>query len=519
MKLLIVDDQPATHKGLRLGVDWAQMGIDSVETCQNAMSARLCFKNGPPDILLCDIEMPVENGVEFCSWVRQEGFSTEIIFLTCHSDFIYAKEAVRLGALDYILQPAPYNKIRDIVQKAIDKIDSARNKSLLLDKAQSYIEQKETLNQSIWRGFLNGVLDREAVSKIDELPDINQSAYLVLFQILRWNSTVLSWEASLFSSAFKNFLADVFPKNHFYFMAAHIRKNIYSIVINPLDEGAGESSVAERLSYLCGIYDMYMPCEVACYVSDYIRALDMPASWEKLLKLQRDNVTGKKGIFSPNNSTLKDVAFTKDILKLWSDYLIARNGKLFEEEISAFLDETDKQGMLNSKTLTVFYQDLMHLLYSSLGIEEGGSLNILNNAEAIELSRNAMNSLAEMKSFVHYIAESIRTETAESYQEETVRLIIDYINNNLENCIRKEDIVDVVHLNTDYITKLFKSRTGFTIKSYIIKQKLEAARALLKTTSLSVSYIAVRYGYNNFSHFSSAYKKQFGISSQDERKK
>ncbi len=111
MKLLIVDDQPATLKGLEHGIQWRQLGIEKVISAQNAMEARLVFKKEPPDILLCDIEMPVETGIQLCQWIRQEGHDTKLIFLTCHSEFIYAREAVSLGAIDYILQPAPYAKI------------------------------------------------------------------------------------------------------------------------------------------------------------------------------------------------------------------------------------------------------------------------------------------------------------------------------------------------------------------------------------------------------------------------
>lgn len=82
MKLLVVDDQLITLNGVARMIDWAAEGFDVVDTAQNAMEARLSFSRGVPDVMLCDIEMPVENGVELCKWVRQQGYSTGIIFLT-----------------------------------------------------------------------------------------------------------------------------------------------------------------------------------------------------------------------------------------------------------------------------------------------------------------------------------------------------------------------------------------------------------------------------------------------------
>ena len=50
------------------------------------------------DILLCDIEMPGENGLGLLRWVREQEKEIECIFLTCHAKFAYAQEAIILGS-------------------------------------------------------------------------------------------------------------------------------------------------------------------------------------------------------------------------------------------------------------------------------------------------------------------------------------------------------------------------------------------------------------------------------------
>ena len=94
-----------------------------------------------------------------------------------------------------------------------------------------------------------------------------------------------------------------------------------------------------------------------------------------------------------------------------------------------------------------------------------------------------------------------------------------HIDQNVEKKIRKQDIAETVHLSADYVTRIFKKETGMTIKSYIIQQKMLDAQHLLQTTGLSVSYIAAKLGYSNFSHFSSAYKKQMGLTPMEERER
>ena len=93
-----------------------------------------------------------------------------------------------------------------------------------------------------------------------------------------------------------------------------------------------------------------------------------------------------------------------------------------------------------------------------------------------------------------------------------------FIQEHVYSDIRKDDITNLVHLNSDYVTRIFKKETGYSIKSYIIHEKMLAAKQLLQTTSLSVGSVAMQLGYNNFSHFSAAYKKEFGISPGEEKR-
>ena len=62
---------------------------------------------------MSDIEMPGESGLQLLEWVRNEQMDIACIFLTAHADFTYAKTAMRLDSVDYILQPASYTQIEE----------------------------------------------------------------------------------------------------------------------------------------------------------------------------------------------------------------------------------------------------------------------------------------------------------------------------------------------------------------------------------------------------------------------
>ena len=121
MKLLIVDDQKEIVESLKEDIDWKAIGIDRVYTACSAREAKLQLLDQNIDILLTDIEMPEENGIELFRWVRAREMDLLGIFLTAHPDFKYTKEAIRLGGFDYILQPARYEEIQKAVQEAVWK--------------------------------------------------------------------------------------------------------------------------------------------------------------------------------------------------------------------------------------------------------------------------------------------------------------------------------------------------------------------------------------------------------------
>lgn len=81
MTVLVVDDQINVVNGIVSGVDWAGAGVSKVLHAYNAAMARDILENQPVDILLSDIEMPVEDGLSLLRWVRAaKGFRWSAFF-------------------------------------------------------------------------------------------------------------------------------------------------------------------------------------------------------------------------------------------------------------------------------------------------------------------------------------------------------------------------------------------------------------------------------------------------------
>ena len=84
--------------------------------------------------------------------------------------------------------------------------------------------------------------------------------------------------------------------------------------------------------------------------------------------------------------------------------------------------------------------------------------------------------------------------------------------------ITEKQITGEIHYNMAYITKLFKKRYGMTIGNYVLHQRIEHAKDLLVKDKMSVSDVALKVGYDNFSYFSRLFKKRTGYAPKDYRK-
>lgn len=143
MKLLMVNDEILTVETMKEDIPWEKYGIDEVYVAYDARGGRECVLNHHVDIMLCDIEMPEENGLSLLRWVRENKKEIECIFLTCHASFDYAKEAIGLGCQDYILIPADYEEIGNVILKIVERLMRQRENIKYQEYGKYMLKEKE----------------------------------------------------------------------------------------------------------------------------------------------------------------------------------------------------------------------------------------------------------------------------------------------------------------------------------------------------------------------------------------
>ena len=105
LKVLIVEDEETIRRGIALTIDWGSLNCTVVAEAANGEEGLAAAQRYQPNLIITDIKMPKMDGLEMVRRLRQMGNGAFVIILTAFDTFEYAQNAIRLGAVDYILKP------------------------------------------------------------------------------------------------------------------------------------------------------------------------------------------------------------------------------------------------------------------------------------------------------------------------------------------------------------------------------------------------------------------------------
>ena len=103
-KVLIVDDELLARRMLKESIVWEEYGYCVAWEASNGKDGLEMAVRCRPDVIFVDIKMPLMDGLEMVKQLNLLGVSSKIVMLTCYDDFSYVREAMRYGAVDYLLK-------------------------------------------------------------------------------------------------------------------------------------------------------------------------------------------------------------------------------------------------------------------------------------------------------------------------------------------------------------------------------------------------------------------------------
>ena len=150
MNLLFVDDEPLLIKDLSERVNREKLGIGDIWLAYNVSEARHVLETENVDLIICDIEMPGENGFDLLNWAAEYFPSVKSLIVTSYPVFHYAQQALRLGCLDFLPKPIRGDELDKAIARAFQLMgrtpirDEYASMSRLVRQAALFIRDHRT---------------------------------------------------------------------------------------------------------------------------------------------------------------------------------------------------------------------------------------------------------------------------------------------------------------------------------------------------------------------------------------
>lgn len=512
LKVLIVDDEMLIRKRLRYGFEWEELGFIIEGEAEDGAKALEMMMENKYDVAIVDIAMPGLNGVELTKELRNRQCNTEIIFLTGHSDFQYAKQAITYGVFDYILKPINEDdfvasllrlKEKKEKQKITDRVMDSKLFSDFFKDKKLYGKRFDQIQMFLENSELR--IEKEAaiiMLQITQMVEINLELDEILAIAESIFPTKIVENYYLFFDIYRNYVVIItqFPEERKENIRKEFEKTIHQMEKNRhLVIWCGISEAFKEPDKMMEAYDEALNAlnNARIMGETILFYLDLE-KYQGVYKIPEEKIWEfRRAVMGYNYQEcccfLEDCFSNMESRMVKFDCVVRNIDKIF-------LEVTDS-GVISEKELKKIwngYWDIEKIL-----------TNLMDYGEVLEWCEN----------FLYIIVQHNIKVSPEKKSSEMINRICMYIKSNFQNSnLSQGEIADAMGITAPYLSSVFKKEMGISIVQYITLARMEKAKEYLSYTDMRVREISEKVGFNDEYYFSRIFKKYYGLSPQQMRK-
>lgn len=528
MNLLLVDDEEYVIESIMKNVEWRDCGIDEIYTAFSMKQAQRIMEMAPVDVIISDIVMHQGSGFDFIQWVREREYEVQVIFLTSYAEFDYARKAISLDSVDYLLKPIDYGKLAEAVETAIKKSAQARKYEDYRNQSRHWRQSQSFLRKDFWAEVLRGNISADNFKREAEkrhLPYADEEEFLLLYLFFydgKINQEI--WDENTLNFITANVLTEMLEETDIQVEAVISAEKGSSAVICRIfkDEirfgsGSKENEVFEKFT---GWLSEKIQIDIWCGVGNPVTA-DMLVNSLELIRRMRDNsLSVWNRVLYLSDFEHPASSLQNPNLDVWKVLLEQKKEPELISSMENYLEEMERKEVITRELLKVFRMDITQMVYSWLANREIKAHLLFTGKDGEIYYQNALEGMYGAKQYArNLVSKAIQYETYINKTESVTEKIRQYIDGHYKEEIRRDDLGEMVYLNTDYMSRIFKKEVGVSISSYILQKRVEEAKKLLSQSNLPINTVSIYVGYSNFSYFTKMFKENTGYSPLEYRRK
>ena len=521
-KLVIADDERLIVKGLSKMVDWEALNIELAGFAYDGEQLKKTIEFADPDIVLTDIMMPYMTGLEVLHWNNDKKGKAKFIFVSGYEEFSYAQEALKNGAVDYLLKPVGQKDLESAIRKAIRVIEKQNTVEIFNEDKDEFQKLFEGINNG--RNYENEELYRVFRSEKIELEDrffVGVCAGICPDEAAR-RSRESFGHFNLTRFSVFNKLNGAFGMRKLGFV---VRKD-------------------EDCIHMIGIFPNR---DQEVFMEKYVNPIRREVEEECGVRICM-GIGGISGDPSGMLQSYKEAKFAFglypfeerpviDFSKIHREYKVSFDDftESVEQAFRAILSKDekvmDKIDQVMENVENIHYGNWKAVIMRTMNFT--GDLGMKLNKYRLldtdfymmqdELQRQVESqyTMSDLGACIHnHYADLIRRIYAKGRSQDKVLIedVKDYIRKHYREDLSIRELAEVACVSQNYFSAMFKKETGQNYKAYLTSIRMEEALKLLQETDLKTYEIGEKVGYNNVRRFVDAFKQIYSMSPMEYKK-
>lgn len=526
LKVMIVDDEVLARVGIKSLIPWQENNFELIGECDNGESGFKMACEKKPDIIISDIKMPLMNGIELLKAVKDEGLPTKFIMLSSYDDFDLVREAMKLGADDYLLklQLEPEELIKVLKEIRI-KIELEQDKTSDSGSANAKIQMEiDLLKERFLKELIYGnhYTEEEIVNYLNlyKLELKPQKLLCMVIHLDESDSKILI-EDTMFISSMANIIAEGI-RNYGTGQVICCSTDIYALVCS-LSAYSSEELIKEAILRMSTGIQEYIRNSLNVSTSIGISTCDDGYKSIRRLYLEAmEVIRSNKGLLKGTVSRFDNIGHSGNLFKgshldeevnELATSLRTNNAEAIEIAFSSLLQGIDKMKHLSDKHIIGNSHLFVYVVNDFITNNRLNSEDIWGDEENQYLRMSKIKNITDYRQWVYKIRENILCILKNGHESNTVILRAkQFVNSNIDKNITLAQIADYLGLSSSYFSRLFSKETGQGFIDFMTGEKVKLSKKLLRTTNMKVYEIAEAVGYENVYYFSRVFKKNTGVS-------
>lgn len=522
-RLLLVDDDAVMRIGLKTMLDWRQHGYLLVGEAVDGAEALELAKRELPDVVLTDMKMPVMDGVALIRALRELPSPPGVVVLSSYDDFTLVREAMKLGAADYLLKleitPAA-------LLQSLSHADHGRTDAVAPEEDRIFA-RRQALRDLVGRFYLDEA-DIERRLREAGVRFAEGTVYCLLIKAGEMYRFEEATEEECYTLCFSvQSIAEEIAGDCLDAYCVEGKTGEFYILGSVKSALAGEDNdllveqTARRLREMLAQY-VDISCTIGIGIGDHTAAGLAQACRQAADAVRSRFYAADSSILWWRGELPETVSETYSTYPLrcqLSRGLEALNA----DEVSAALsqmraDLTEKH--LSRHAVLSALLDLASTVrdvFERRGVE-AGTLLPDSRCDLVELA--ALQSTREVCRWLgtleRELLRDIAAERAGSGQN-VVRRARVLIEARYAQDIGVADVAAELELTPGYLSALMKKHTGLNFSEYLTRVRIEAAKKLLDAGTEKIYEVAEQVGYEDPYYFSRLFKRMTGVSPSDWR--